>query len=62
MKSGKVHQGWLSMAGHEDSRHSFDWNRCWQAGKSHDSMWKAMGEHHHKGHEKGHHGGHKEHE
>jgi hypothetical protein len=39
-----VHNGWMRGGGAGD-HHTFDWNRCWQAGRSHGRMWEEMGPH-----------------
>lgn len=52
IRGGGVHHGWLSPSGTETGRQHFEWNRCWQAGKSHGPMWSEM-----KGHGPGMHRG-----
>ena len=56
-RGGNVKHGWLhgeNTGGHKD----FEWQMCWQAGRTHSHMWEEMGEHHHMGpgHGPGHHG------
>lgn len=43
-RGGGVHNGWMHGGGTGDHR-TFDWNRCWQAGRSHGHMWEEMGLH-----------------
>lgn len=45
MRGGNVHQGWLAMRGEGSKKHSFDWQGCWQGGKTHGRMWEDMGDH-----------------
>lgn len=45
LQGGNVHHGWLSHSGAASGRQSFEWNRSWQAGKSHGPMWSEMGGH-----------------
>ena len=61
LRGGGVQHGWLhseSTGGHKD----FEWQSCWQAGRTHSHMWEEMGGHRHMGpgHGPGHDGGHKE--
>jgi hypothetical protein len=45
LQGGNVHHGWLSHSGAATGRQNFEWNRGWQAGKSHGPMWSEMGGH-----------------
>ena len=45
MRGGNVHQGWMAMPGEGGQKHSFDWQGCWQGGKTHGRMWEEMGDH-----------------
>jgi hypothetical protein len=58
VRGGGVHSGWMHGGGAGDHL-TFDWSRCWQAGRAHGHMWEEMGEHRHMGpgHGPGHHGG-----
>lgn len=42
LRGGNVHHGWLSHSGAASGRQNFEWNRGWQAGKSHGPMWSEM--------------------
>lgn len=42
VRGGSVRQGWMHGGGTGDHR-TFDWSRCWQAGRSHGPMWEEMG-------------------
>jgi hypothetical protein len=44
VRGGDIHNGWMHGGGTGD-HHTFDWNRCWQAGRSHGHMWEEMGPH-----------------
>ena len=44
VRGGGVHSGWMHGGGIGDHR-TFDWTRCWQAGRSHGPMWEEMGKH-----------------
>lgn len=42
VRNGKMHHGWLQTGDHRQSRREFAWNRCWDGGQSHGSMWNEM--------------------
>lgn len=44
LRGGGVHNGWMHGGGTGDHR-TFDWSRCWQAGRAHGRMWEEMGRH-----------------
>jgi hypothetical protein len=48
VRGGGVHNGWMHGGGIGDHR-TFDWSRCWQAGRTQGRMWEEMGEHRHMG-------------
>lgn len=58
VRGGGVHSGWMHGGGTGDHR-TFDWNHCWQGGRTHGPMWEEMGKHRHRGpgHGPGHRGG-----
>lgn len=44
VRGGGVQSGWMHGGGAGDHR-TFDWSRCWQAGRAHGPMWEEMGKH-----------------
>ncbi len=44
VRGGGIRNGWMHGGGVGD-HHTFDWGRCWQAGRSHGRMWEEMGKH-----------------
>jgi hypothetical protein len=56
LRGGGIRHGWLRHRGHGEGR-QFGWGRCWDAGRSHGSMWGVMGGHHIMGEGHGQHGG-----
>jgi hypothetical protein len=58
VRGGGVHSGWMHSKG-TGGHTEFEWQRCWQAGRTHGHMWEEMGKHRHMGpgHGPGHHGG-----
>jgi len=58
VRGGGIQNGWMHGGGAGEHR-TFDWSRCWQAGRSHGHMWQEMGQHRHMGsrHGPGHYGG-----
>ncbi len=61
VRGGSVRQGWMHGGGTGDHR-TFDWSRCWQAGRAHGRRWEEMGKHRRMGpgHGPGHQGGREE--
>lgn len=54
VRGGGMQSGWMEGGG-MGGRHTFDWSRCWEGGRSHERMWEEMGKHRRMG--PGHHGG-----
>ena len=53
VKGGGIRYGWLHREGAQDHR-EFNWQRCWQAGRTHAPMWTEMRQHHGMGRGPGH--------
>jgi hypothetical protein len=48
VRGGGIRHGWLHGGGAGDHQ-TFDWSRCYQAGRAHGPAWTEMREHRHRG-------------
>ena len=44
VRGGNVRHGWMHGGG-IGTHQEFDWQHCWQGGRSHGRMWEEMGKH-----------------
>ena len=47
IRGGRIARGWVHQGGNDGPHSEFNWNRCWNAGRSNGAMWTNMGEHRH---------------
>jgi hypothetical protein len=45
LRGGRLREGWMHGGGVGQSREHYTWEHGWEAGRTHDDMWEAMGEH-----------------
>ena len=45
LRGGRMREGWMHDGGAGTNRRQFAWEHGWEAGRTHSSMWEAMGGH-----------------